>query len=657
MRQHLALHAATTLAASTLLLACSGGGGELDDNEPLADAGADADTQGDGGETSGAVITPRFEPDGEGFYRTPWPSDTRVKEGGEVDLRDFPNATSLIIRVFRPELEKIEGFSIVPVVYVGLDASPGNSSMPNPRETVEADGSVQLIALDDACGERTPLDVDVDAVGDKYIDPNTLRATPEPGFVLAPRRRYALVVLEDFDDDVTIARPPAFDEAMRGEGALAEHFAPLRECLESDELDADRVAVATVFTTQDTTSVMRRMREVVLEDIDAPTVSDWRLTPDEALEEFDVTRSDVYTLYDGTIEAPIFQVGQSPYRSPGTGGLELDAAGVPQIQRQEVVPFSVAVPAGEFEGPRPVMLFEDGTGGDHYQHLGNRIVRDAIAEGFVVVNFVPQFHGGRDRMTYDEIVSQTFNYLNPAAGRTVFRQQAAETIYASRLIRESLAELEGVPELDLTHLVYGGHSQGALVGGIVAGVSDEFSAYGMNGLGAYTATTIVYRKDYVDVEKTLRDAAQVERPLDLKHPVVHLAQLGTDVIDPMAYAPFWAGVEGGNAGAHVFVTNGGRDETSSPVGMTGFTLAAGLDIIEAEAAWNLDPYNLSRSEGVAVPFGSNRTGAGGQPLTHATYIIESQGHFSMFRSPRAAEFMLNFWTSAADGVPVVRSAR
>ncbi len=656
MRQHLALHATTTLIALTLF-ACSGSGDEPDNDDPLADAGAETDAEVDASEVSGTVITPRFEPEGEGFYRTPWPSDTRLKEDGRVNLLDFPNSTSLIIRVFRPELELIRGFSIVPVVFVGLDASPGNSSMPNPRETVEPEGSVQLIALDEACGQRTPLDVDVDAVGDKYIDPNTLRAAPEPGFVLAPERRYALVVLKDFDNDITIARPAAFDEAMRGEGDLADHFAPLRECLESDDLDADQIAIATVFTTQDTTNVMRRMRQVVLEDIEAPQISDWRLTPDEALEEFDVTRSDVYTLYDGTIEVPIFQVGQSPYRAPGTGGLELDADGVPQIQRQEVAPFSVAIPSGTFEGPRPVMLFEDGTGGDHYQHLGNRIVRDAIEAGFVVVNFVPQFHGGRDTLSYDDIVSQTFNYLNPAAGRTVFRQQAAETIYVSRLIRESLDGLEGIPELDTTNLVYGGHSQGSLVGGIVAGVSDEFSAYGMNGLGAYTATTIVYRKDYVDVEKTLRDAAQVERPLDLKHPVVHLAQLGTDVIDPMAYAPFWAGVEGGNKGAHVFVTNGGRDETSSPIGMTGFTLAAGLDIVEAEAAWNLDPYNLSRSQDVAVPFGSNRTNTEGQPLTHATYIIESQGHFAMFRSPRAAEFMLSFWTSAAEGVPVVRSAR
>ena len=292
MRQHLALHAATTLTSLTLL-ACSGPGGELENNEPLADAGdgADTDTGADAGGANGTIITPRFEPDGEGFYRIPWPSDTRVKDDGNVDLRDFPNATSLIIRVFRPELELIQGFSIVPVVYVSLDTSPGNSTMPSPRETVDEQGSVQLIALDEACGERTPLNVDVDAVGDKYIDANTLRASPEPGFVLAPESRYALVVLKEFADDVTFARPAAFDEAMSGEGALAEHYAPLRECLESDGLDPDAIAVASIFTTQDTTSVMRSMRKVVLEDIEAPAVADWQLTTDEALKEFDARTS------------------------------------------------------------------------------------------------------------------------------------------------------------------------------------------------------------------------------------------------------------------------------------------------------------------------------------------------------------------------------
>ena len=352
----------TTLSALTALtlFACSGPGEE--NNEPEPDAGEAGDARADAPDAGeeGTVITPRFEPDGEGFYRTPWPSDSRLSDDGTVDLRDFPGATGLIIRVFRSELETIEGYSIAPVVFVNMDGTPGNSRMPTPPESVRAEGAVQLLALDGRCGERTPLDVDVDGVGDRYIEANTLRATPEPGFTLAPNQRYALVIRKDFAADVTFARPAAFDEAMRGEGDLADAYAPLLECLESDDLSADDVAVATVFTTQDTTSVMRELRDVVLEDVEAPVVSDWRETTDEALEEFDVTRSDVYVLYDGTIEVPIFQEGASPYRAPGSGGLELDAQGVPQIQRQETVPFSVAVPAGEFEGARPVMLFEDG---------------------------------------------------------------------------------------------------------------------------------------------------------------------------------------------------------------------------------------------------------------------------------------------------------
>ena len=90
------------------------------------------------------------------------------------------------------------------------------------------------------------------------------------------------------------------------------------------------------------------------------------------------------------------------------------------------------------------------------------------------------------------------------------------------------------------------------------------------------------------------------------------------------------------------------------MGITAFTLAAGLDIIEEAAAWTLDPYRLSRSEGVSVPFTANREGTSGQPLTQATYLVEAQGHFTLYRLPRAANFMRSFWRSAADGTPIIR---
>ena len=62
-------------------------------------------------------------------------------------------------------------------------------------------------------------------------------------------------------------------------------------------------------------------------------------------------------------------------------------------------------------------------------------------------------------------------------------QQVAETSYFVRVIREQLANIEGVPEADHAHLVYGGQSQ-------VAGgrdprlVSDQFDAYALNGVSS-----------------------------------------------------------------------------------------------------------------------------------------------------------------------------
>src|SRR5690606_31550715 len=125
----------------------------------------------------------------------------------------------------------------------------------------------------------------------------------------------------------------------------------------------------------------------------------------------------------------------------------------------------------------------------------------------------------------------------------------------------------------------------------LAGVTDAFAAYGLNGIGAYLSTTIVYRKDYTDIERTLRNLLNVGREMDRFHPIIQLAQLGVEAVDPHNYAPNWRGIEGEFDGVHVFMTNGDMDETTAPRGIDAITVAGDVDIMQ-EASWEVEPFGI-----------------------------------------------------------------
>lgn len=626
------------------------GGADMADME-VSDMAADLPVNETGYEDpieGRAPIVISYEPDAPGFFDTPWPSNSRLNAQGGADLEKFPDA--LLIRLYRPALEAVRGTSLMPVTYMKLSRYPGASAIPLPPKTIEATSPVQLIDVSaEGCGQRVPLRVDVDQVGDKFIPANTLRAVPLPGFVLKPNRTYATVVLKTFGAEAGMAavRPSAVTAALTdgATGALADAYAPLRACLTTGAgLDADAIATATVFTTQDATIEARLMRDVVLDQqkTQAPVIAGWKRVESQL-------ENALADIYEGSYEAPIFQRGETPYSARG-GDLEFDEQGMPIVQRYEKVPFTVAIPKGATDGA-PVLVWEDGTGAGKLSHIGDDHIDQALKDGFVVFNFTPQFHAPREP-SFEDPVTNTFNYLNPASGRTVFRQQAAETIYAVRVIREALQRQEGVPKLDDQRLLYGGHSQGAIVGGIIAGITDLFKAYSLNGIGGYLSTTIIYRKDYTDIEKTIRNSLGVDRVLDRYHPAVQLAQLGVDAVDPQSYAPNWKGIPGEFAGSHVFMINGNADATTAPDGISAITVAGDTPVLNPPG-WKVEPYGIWPDQIATLPATATRMSAEGTPLTLAAYLVDGSNHFTIYGRPRAQELFNQFWRTGYEGVPVL----
>ena len=606
------------------------------------------------GETYADDLVPRFSPDDEGFYRMPWPSDARLTADGGLDLSDLPGQQTSLIRKYVEVMADIQGYSTTPVAYFPFESTiePGEESIPSTSESVEESSPIQLLNVsEDGCGERIPIEAAIRPKPTSIRLSICLSPAPYPASHSNSAPPTHSWVLREFgsQNDHGVARPGIIDEVL-AEGAtgdLADVYGPLRDCAPSAGIELDQIAVATVFTTQDATSQMRRMREVVMStETESPSISQWR--------EWEEASTPDATAYRGIVEMPIFQEGDSPYQNQG-GGLVLDEDGTrrPQIQRWEEAPFAVTVPNETPTRGVPVLIWEDGTGADIESHVGDAHINRALVNGFAILTFEPQFHGERATGGSDEILS-TFNYLNPASGRTTFRQQVAETSYMIRLVRERLTRMSELPEFDTERILFGGHSQGAIVGAIAAGVEPDIDAYFLNGVGGYLSETIVFRKDIVDVEALVKRIINLDSDQDLDrfHPVVQLAQTGADATDPLNYARLWKGWEGAPSGSHVLMSNGKNDPTTSTRSMTALMTAGDVPTIGI-AGWDVDPTGLRDNPETENPASGNRESIGGSALTFVSYTNKNRGHFTLYRDSRARDMALEFWTTAIEGVPEV----
>ncbi len=630
------------LLCATVLFQLSCGDDATSDDTVDATADAPDETQNSG------TLTPSYAADDSGFYAFPWPSDHRVTDDGSLDLGDFPESNNPFVDLYLGVLtEFVHGFATVPVIYVRFD-TPLPEAIPEPSETLAADSSIQLINLSEGCDQRIPVESVFEEEGDAFVDEGVLSIAPVPGFVLEPVTSYALVVTTTFGSEAgyVTATPSLFAEALAGSSsdqALNDSLAPLRDCLDGAGLTSEEIAVATVFTTQDPTEELIAMRAVAVDPdaTQAPTVSNWAIDDDASI-------SGQTATYTGTFESPIFQRGQSPYNSGG--GVEYDSDGLPRIQRYEEVPFIITFPENR-EPPFPVFIWEDGTGATLDSFVTSPITRLLLREGIAIASFEAQFHGQRASTGADP-TTHTFNYLNPESGRTVLRQQVVDTAYFVRLLREGLDGLEGLPELNTDRLIYGGQSQGALVGAIAAGVETEIAAYALNGIGGYLSITIVDRKDPIDINAQIQGILGLSRPLTRFHPLVALAQMGGEVSDTLSYASRWRGWQEHTEGSNLLLINGMLDVTTPTRSLNAITIAGSVTPIDP-AGWDVDPFGVWDMEAQSLPLSGNTSAVDGSSLTIATILDGSQGHYTIYNIEEARLRAVNFWSTAVDGIPTI----
>lgn len=591
------------------------------------------------------LILPRYTPGDSDFFRMPWPSDHRTHSDKTADLGDFPMSDQFLISRVRATIEHhVRGFSTAPVIYLQLDQAPGVASLIEPKHTLDTRAPIQLIDVSpEGCGTRTPLHLAFDAKGNKMVPPNTLAATVAEGFALRPDTPYAFVMLKTFgrQSGHDTLRPEAFDAVMRGEGdpAIGESLAPLWSCAETAKLNRDEIAVASVFTTQDPTAELAALQAFVSDPTNLPSP--------ELVEAAVGLDNSAHTL-TGSFSVPMFMTGESPYLTGGR--FEFDSQRRPVVQRHEEVPFIFVRPEGE--GPFPVMFWMPGTGHDEWDFLAYEHIQKLLDQGVAVFSFSPQFHGSRATPGSDPSTS-TFNVVNPEAMRSVLRQQAVEVSVAVRFVRETLAGHVLLDGVDTEALVYGGHSQGALVGAMVAGVDPNFRGYMLSGGASHLSTTITYRDDEDPcINEFLQQLLDLDEPVDPFHPAVQLAQLAGDVADPHNYAHLWSGTPTRPQGANVLLIEGYHDHTTAPSGMAFFVIAGDAAPV-APAGWNIDPYELWDREPEPSPIQGNRVDSQGNPHTVAAFLDRGAGHFSLFDNPKANQLAVDFIVSATTGQPTV----
>ncbi len=583
---------------------------------------------------------------GEGFWDRPFPSDDRLVDG-HPSLAGFPGGDTVpIFATYLALAPTLDGWGTNSPIYVRFSETPDASLAPSPAQSIEPDSPILLLDVDPTSphrGEAIPVVTTLHEVADAYTADNLLAVAPLLGFPLRPHTRYALVLRPPY---AAIGQMPSAWEEQ-------EAWADVAGTLTTLGIPASHVAAATVFTTQDPVRELASIAWAIQSGRIGRPVWEPTLTLREDVEG--------HLLYEGYVTVPVWQAGERPYRDTG-GGFVFDAFGRPEVQAWERVRFALTVPDGDLPAAGvPLVVYSHGTGGDHLSFAsGSESEGPAMAYRDVAMFGIAQpLHG--DRATPDTSPEfDTFNYANPEAGRTSFRQGAADQIWlASRLAEDGVGfEFEGDRiEIDHAHLSFFGHSQGAMVGALGASwLGNDVVAVGLSAAGGGTAASAIAKVDPIAIEPLLAIAVGLESgTLTTLHPVMMLVQMLSEVTDPLNYSPYWFDEEPPWPArpVSILMTEGLQDTYTPPVSIEALATSGRLPIVGSMRA---EPpgFHLRDLGQESLPARDNVAGWDGTFVTAGLGQFSDQGHFAIYDDRDAMALYRDYLESAAAGAPVLK---
>jgi hypothetical protein len=627
----------------------------------------------------------------ESFWDLPWPNDSRRTDSGNLALAGYPNpAEAILFGEYIAFGEQVmTGFSTNAPTYLRFD---GSVRLPEWDEAaIEAsgrcEGPVRILDVDRASpGYGTCLPARWQFVPSNTADPflagNTAIVAPYWGFPLRGGVTYAVYLVDVEGPAGFVTGSPALQALLRGEGdpSLQPAYQPFADYLvadalaagaageepilaEGDEgpvsgLDVRWIAHATVFTTEDPTAEMELFADYVQ---NGPNLITWDgsiVTLPEDHPEYQTA----FEMRQGVYRAPNFQRGAIPYNSEGGGFVVQDGVPVPQLD--EEIPFAVAMPRPSFEQPAdgwPVVLHAHGTGGDRWSHLtrSGDLSPGLLASnrGFLSIGIPQPFHGDRWPEDAEGTISLlSFNFSNPEAGRTTFRQGGLDTLSLLRFVREEFAAggavAEAYPDMRVNpdKIYFLGHSQGGTTGSLIVPFAEGVDGWVLSGAGGGMSIILLQRVDPVDFEDLVFISLGSPPGVILfeMHPALALIQTLVDVSDPINYGPRWIR-ESGRV-ASVLLTEGMRDAQTAADTAEALAVSAGLPLADPYRERNVLGLDLRGLRPTDLPFGGNLENAERQAVTGGLAQFDTN-HFAIFNTGQAATLWANFLRSFVDQGP------
>ena len=644
-------------------------------------------------------------PDGlaSSWLAFPFPADHRRRADGTLYLLDFPTPApggANITTYSHYGTRNLRGFSTNAPVYVRFTAELDlNSITPELGATSlagDAAAPLQIIDITPTSpeyGRRRALRWELFTIDGGFVPTNTLAVAPAWGVPLRQDTTYAFIAtsaLRD-GDGAPLVQPALLSYLLAGDVAvdcfsvdtalrdqLFGQYEPLRTLLAAEGTAATEIVAATVFTTQNITGDLAAIHADIQTaapppldpngwvELGGPGV--WHLTGSEIWNS--LGDSVAYYVMEGRYDSPNYQEGTLPYASDSAGGDFAFVDGQPQVSRSESLRFVLTLPATPppAGGCYPIVQYAHGTTGDAWGFTYHQGWRNA-ARGLATIGIDQPLHGTRwsGSANAEQVSLYSFNFLNPAAARTLFRQSAVDTFALTRFVRESLVVPAAVSPtgqeicFDPQSVGFFGHSHGGLSGAIAAAFEDNITHWVLSGAGGGLSITMVERKDeFVDVQALLEgllSPAPGEHFTEM-HPVVGLIQTLSDVTDPINYAPFWHADTLHSGVKSILLTSGELDAATPHRTAAALAAAGGAPAVEP-VALPLPGHVAAGLLPVAAPLSANAAGAtvgfvqwadDGSPLNWSN-------HFVVFHRPEALHAAAHFLQTGGTGAaPVIERA-
>ncbi|MBT6432506.1 MAG: hypothetical protein HOK28_05395 [Deltaproteobacteria bacterium] len=613
---------------------------------------------------------------GERWLAMPFPLDNRDDVSDkEWDLYPNPFNVGLVDDYIKVVTRDIDGFSLNGAVYFELSETLDTSGLPAAHASAPHE-SLTLVDIDPDSpeyGRSYPVRWEYWAQSTSYVPANTLAVAPHWGFPLQESTTYAIILKSGLQ--TTNAQPLQADAALgallSSAGAtgcgqsmpsstyerLDNSFSKLRLYLQDQAIDPATVVGASVFTTQATTSQLKSIYEQV-QQAPAPSYrpDDWQAMTDAGelfeAKSFKWTSNETTEFYlmEGKITVPNYQVGDVPYNRDG----ELQFTdGVPSVVRDEDIRFTLSIPKTQpvgSDGCFPITEYAHGTGGSAYSMVSETAGRLA-ARGIAAIGIDMPLHGPRSEGNSFDVNIASFNFVNPDAARSMFRQAAIDTWALTQFVTNNLEVDEassptGEPICFSTDKVgFFGHSQGGISGAIALAFDEDISSWVLSGAGGGLSITVLERKDPVDFEELIRFFTELPETETLSelHPLITLIQTAVDITDPINYAPSWNPRRESPA-PNILVTSGCYDEQTPHFSASAMAVAGRIPLVEP-AAMETQLYSLANLPYISAPVRSNLEGSntGGFLQWCGSILQPSQSnHFVVFNRPEAIHATMEF---------------